>query len=120
MPTGGPFYARGPRSRDRLRAPFVSYGSERQARRTRETEVSASRFVHVYLRDDLGPVGTDATMLHELQHVADHDLIRAGRVTVDEPERRAEAAFTVWAPLDGPEHRALPNPYPMLAALQSP
>ena len=64
-----------------------------------ETEVSTSRFVHVYLRDDLGARGTYDTTLHELQHVADRDLIRAGRMSVDALERRADA-FVAYAQID--------------------
>ena len=64
-----------------------------------ETVISTGRLVHVYLRDDLGPVGTFETALHELRHVADHDLIRAGRMSVDALERRANA-FVAYAQID--------------------
>jgi hypothetical protein len=64
-----------------------------------ETVISTGRFVHVYLRDDLGPVSTFETTLHELRHVADRDLIRAGRMSVDALERRADA-FVTYAQID--------------------
>lgn len=56
-----------------------------------ETVVSAGRRVTVYLRHDLFPRGAYAAMLHELQHATDHELIRAGRLSPAELERRAEA-----------------------------
>jgi len=59
-----------------------------------ETHVSNSRYVCVFMRDDLGPRGTYETMLHELQHVADASIIPHS--SRDEVERRAEA-FVVRA-----------------------
>ena len=73
-----------------------------------ETHVDAnSPRVKIYVRDDLDPAQGYEAMLHELQHAADHDLIRAGRTSVAKLEYRAEA-FTAWAQLD---HRRWPSTF---------
>jgi hypothetical protein len=54
-----------------------------------QTIVSTSPFVDVYLGTDLTPAQTYAAMLHELQHVADHELARAGQTPAAELEQRA-------------------------------
>lgn len=55
--------------------------------------------VRVFLRDDLGPVETYRTMLHELQHVADAQILGSlGEVKEERAEAFAARAGQ-WAPV---------------------
>jgi hypothetical protein len=60
----------------------------------------AGSTVHIYIRDDLRPDEVFETMLHELQHAADHALVREA-VPTRTLERRADA-FACYAQLTRP------------------
>jgi hypothetical protein len=80
--------------------------------------IGSSRYVSIYLKDTLSPPQAFETMLHELQHAADHELTRRGtpRRTL---ERRAEA-FATWAQLDHSDLRRPPMPFEEYVPLHLP